>query len=300
MKKSVLRQWFAVLLLVSGLVWWSSVGIRGAAAMDKGLSAPAPSNDPTAIAAIKQVSWDMGDAMVAGDVQKLNQIYADDWAEIGSSGEVDTKENLFRDFKSFHDKLEWYALGPIDVQVFGNVAVAQGSVSERRSRDGKDTSGEFAWQDLLEKRDGKWVVLRSAGAKVVWADSPQEQSQGPAVVETIKQLERDMGDAMVAVNIDKLNQILADDWATIGRSGKIVTKESVLRDFKSGKDRLVSYEAGPVDAQVFGNVAVAHGGVTEKRIRDGKDISGEAVYMDLLKKRDGKWVVVRTAGASVN
>jgi len=154
--------------------------------------------------------------------------------------------------------------------------------------------------DLLEKRDGKWVVLRSSGAKV-WADSPKEQSQGPTVVETIKQLERDMGDAMVAAaDIDKLNQILADDWAKIERSGKIVTKESVLRDFKSGKDKLVSYEAGPVDAQVFGNVAVAHGGVTEKRIRDGKDISGEAVYMDLLKKRDGKWVVVRTAGAGVN
>jgi len=300
MKKSVLSQWFAALFLVAGLVWWSSVGIREAAAMDKGMKAPAPSNDPTAIAAIKQVSWDMGDAMVAGDVQKLNQIYADDWAEIASSGEVDTKEKLFRDFKSFHDKLEWFALGPIDVQVFGNVAVAHGSVSERRSRDGKDTSGEFAWMDLLEKRDGKWVVLRSAGAKVVWAESPKEQSQDPTVVETIKQLERDMGDAMVAANIDKLNQILADDWAMIGRSGKIVTKGSVLGDFKSGKDKLVSYEAGPVDAQVFGNVAVAHGAVTEKRIRDGKDISGEAVYMDLLKKREGKWVVVRTAGVSVN
>jgi len=300
MKKSVLSQWFAALLLVAGLVWWSSVGIREAAATDKGMKAPAPSNDPTAIAAIKQVSWDMGDAMVAGDVQKLNQIYADDWAEIASSGEVDTKDRLFRDFKSFHDKLEWFALGPIDVQVFGNVAVAHGSVSERRNRDGKDTSGEFAWMDLLEKRDGKWVVLRSAGAKVVWADSPKEQSQDPTVVETIKQLERDMGDAMVAANIDKLNQILADDWAMIGRSGKIVTKGSVLRDFKSGKDKLVSYEAGPVDAQVFGNVAVAHGAVTENRIRDGKDISGEAVYMDLLKKREGKWVVVRTAGASVN
>ena len=84
-------------------------------------------------------------------------------------------------------------------------------------------SGEFAWMDLLEKRDGKWVVLRSSGAKV-WADSPKEQSQGPTVVETIKQLERDMGDAMVAANLDKLNQILADDWAMIERSGKIVTK----------------------------------------------------------------------------
>jgi len=137
MKKSVLSQCFAALLLAAGLAWWSSVDIKEAAAMDKGMKAPAPSNDPTAIAAVKQVSWDMGDAMVAGDVQKLDQIHADDWAQIASSGEVDTKEELFRDFKSFHDKLEWFALGPIDVQVFGNVAVAHGSVSESRSRDGK-------------------------------------------------------------------------------------------------------------------------------------------------------------------
>jgi hypothetical protein len=42
---------------------------------------------------------------------------------------------------------------------------------------------------------------------------------------------------------------------------------------------------------------VAHGSVTEKRIREGKDVSGQAVYMDLLKKRAGKWVVLRSAGA---
>ena len=126
-------------------------------------------------------------------------------------------------------------------------------------------------------------------------------SNDPAAVEAIKQLGQDMGTAMVAGDIDKLNQIFADDWATIGiTSGKMITKEKVLQDFKSGKDKLVSFELGPIDVQVFGDVAVAHGGVTEERIRDGKDISGEAVYMDLLKKRDGKWVVVRTAGARVN
>jgi hypothetical protein len=108
-----------------------------------------------------------------------------------------------------------------------------------------------------------------------------------------------MGDAMVAVDTDKLNQIFADDWAIVGKSGKIVTKESLLRDFKSGKDRLVSYELGPMDVQVLGNVAVGHGSVTEKRIRDGKDVSGEGVWTDLFEKRAGKWVVVRSGGAFV-
>jgi len=165
MKKSVFSQWFVVLLLCSTSGWWASVSIW-AAAMDKGLNAPAPSNDPTAIAAIKQVGQDMGDAMVAVDIDKLNQIFADDWASVGSSGKIMTKETLLSDFSSFHDKLEWFENGPIDVQVFGNVALAQGSVKEKRTRDGKDTSGEFVWVDLLENRAGKWVVVRSTGARL--------------------------------------------------------------------------------------------------------------------------------------
>lgn len=123
-------------------------------------------NDTSVVDTIKQLEQNMGDAMVAGDIDKLNQIYADDWATIGSPGNVITKESLLRDFESFHDKLEWCEIGPMDVRVFGNVAVAHGSVTENRTRDGKDTSGDFVWMDLLEKRAGKWVVVRSAGARV--------------------------------------------------------------------------------------------------------------------------------------
>jgi ketosteroid isomerase-like protein len=121
--------------------------------------------DTSSVETIKQLEQEMGDAMIAGDVGKLSQIYADDWATVGSSGEVTTKQTLLTDFKSFHDKLEWFENGPIDVQVFGNVAVACATVKEKRTRDGKDTSGEFVWVDLLEKRAGKWVVVRSAGAR---------------------------------------------------------------------------------------------------------------------------------------
>ena len=123
-------------------------------------------NDTSAVDTIKQLEQDMGNAMVAGDIDKLNQLYADDWATVGSSGKIITKETLLSDFKSSHDKLEWFENGPIDVQVYGNVAVAHASVKEKRSREGKDTSGEFVWMDLLEKRAGKWVVVRSAGARM--------------------------------------------------------------------------------------------------------------------------------------
>jgi ketosteroid isomerase-like protein len=162
MKKSVFRQWFAVLLLLSALGWWASLSIRGAVAMGKGNDAPAPSNDPAVIEAVRKVERDMGDAMVAVDIDKLNQIFADDWATIGShSGRIITREKVLQGFKSGNDKLVSYVLGPIDVQVFGDVAVAQGGVIEKRITDGKDESGESVWMDILEKRGGKWMVVRS-------------------------------------------------------------------------------------------------------------------------------------------
>jgi ketosteroid isomerase-like protein len=127
---------------------------------------PKASQNPTDIAAIKQISQDMGDAMVHVDIDKLNQIYADDFVTVGRSGKVITKADLLTNFQSFHDKLESFENGPIDVQVFGNFAVANGTVSEKRIRDGKSADGEFLWMDLLEKRAGKWQVVRSADSRI--------------------------------------------------------------------------------------------------------------------------------------
>ena len=122
--------------------------------------------------------------------------------------------------------------------------------------------------------------------------SPKAPFNDPTDLATIKQIEPKLGDAIVAVNIEKLNQIYADDFAMIGSSGKIITKQSILQSIGSGKYKLVSYELGPIDVQVLGNVAVGHGAVTEKRIADGKDVSVELVYMDRFEKRTGKWVLV--------
>jgi len=258
-------------------------------------------NDPAAIDAVKQVANDMGTAMVARDVGRLDRIYADDFATVASSGgAVITKKSLLSDFESFHDTLLSFENGPIDVQVFGHVAVSQGTVQEKRTRGGKDTSGAFAWMDLLENRAGRWVVVRSASARLAPPELPSAESRDPAAVEEVTKLERHVGSAMVAFDVDALNQSYADDWVTIGRAGDVFTKESLLGDFRSRTHKLVSFELGPMNVRVLGDVAMAQAGVSEKRIQDGKDVSGEFVFMDLLKKRAGKWVIVRTLGTRVN
>lgn len=124
-----------------------------------------PSSEAVAadVAAIRQLGKDMGDAMVAGDVAKLDQMFADDWASVGGSGKVLTKEEFLRNHITGTHRLEWFELGPIDVQVLGNSAVAQGGVVETR---GNEKNVQMIYADLLEKRAGKWVVVRSMGGKV--------------------------------------------------------------------------------------------------------------------------------------
>jgi uncharacterized protein (TIGR02246 family) len=121
----------------------------------------------------------------------------------------------------------------------------------------------------------------------------------PSVSESVKQLERDWVEAAKAGDADKLGQILADDWVSISPDGTKQTKQGDLADVKSGASKLESFEFGPMEVKVLGNVAVVQGSDTEKSTSKGKDSSGKYVWMDVFAKIDGKWQAVRSQNAMV-
>jgi len=128
------------------------------------------------------------------------------------------------------------------------------------------------------------------------------QTKKPATssaVDAVKQLEHDWTDAQKARDIDKLSQILADDWAGLGFDGTRTTKKDFLNDIKLGTSKLESFEFGPMDVKVIGNVAVVQGSDTEKSTEKGTDTSGKWVWMDVFVNRDGKWQAVRSQSAMV-
>ena len=133
-----------------------------------------------------------------------------------------------------------------------------------------------------------WVSLDTA-----LAQPSSASSQSPSVVDTIKQREQEWADAMIAVDIAKLSQIVADDWIE-GYPGKSSTKAKFLAAMKSGKKKLETCEFGPRDVKVLGDVAVLQGSVTETRVSDGKRSTIRVAYMDVWVKRGGNWVVVRS------
>jgi len=126
-----------------------------------------------------------------------------------------------------------------------------------------------------------------------------QATKSTAAADAVKQLEQDWSAAQKAVDLDKLNQILADDWAGLGADGARSTKKSYLADVKSGANKLDSFEIGPMDVKVLGTIAIVQGSDTEKSSNKGKDTSGKWVWMDVFVNRDGRWQAVRSQSAMV-
>jgi ketosteroid isomerase-like protein len=131
----------------------------------------------------------------------------------------------------------------------------------------------------------------------VYGQATKSAASGTA--EAVKQLERDWSDAQKARDLDKLSQILADDWSGLGSDGARSTKKQFLDDVKSGVNKLDSFDIGPMDVKVIGTIAVVQGSDTEKSSNKGKDTSGKWVWMDVFVNRDGKWQALRSQSAMV-
>lgn len=142
-------------------------------------------------------------------------------------------------------------------------------------------------------------VLLLLGACFGTVYGQEKKVTAPSTSEVIRQLERDWTDAQKAGDIDKLSQIIADDWSGLGLDGNRSMKKDFLNDIKSGTSKLTSFEFGPMDVKVIGTVAIVQGSDTEKSSTKGQDSSGKWVWMDVFVKRDGKWQAVRSQSAMI-
>lgn len=115
---------------------------------------------------LKKLEIDWADASKAVDVNWCSQIVADDWRLVGANGIVKTKEIALRAMQTRDYKLESTDFGSMDVKMFGNVGVVQGSTTVHLLEDGRHTSYRWAWMDVFEKRGDKWVVVRSQVTKL--------------------------------------------------------------------------------------------------------------------------------------
>jgi ketosteroid isomerase-like protein len=135
---------------------------------------------------------------------------------------------------------------------------------------------------------GLWV----AGSLFAFGQGTPAKPVKASIEQTLKQMERDWGNAQIKKDYAAIDKILADDWVGIDYDGKVVAKAKMMEDMKSGSSTLTSEELGPITVRVFGNTAVVTGSDTEVSTDRGKNSSGKYVWTDIFVLRNAKWQAV--------
>jgi uncharacterized protein (TIGR02246 family) len=143
------------------------------------------------------------------------------------------------------------------------------------------------------------VLLVCACAGLGLGPTRMAAADESSVAQHVKQLETDWLQAMKEGDAAKLSAIIADDWMGFNFDGSRATKQEYMDAIKSGREKVESFEMGPMDVKVLGNVAVVQGSDSGKSITDGKEVSGKHVWTDVYAKRGGKWQAVRSHIAKV-
>ncbi len=102
-------------------------------------------------------------ALVAGDLATIDSLIAPDWVGQNPSGTRATKAAMLAELKSGRMKYAAMTLREVDARIFGDIAVIQGADDEKSSYGKMDLSGAYTWTDVLQKRDGRWVIIASQG-----------------------------------------------------------------------------------------------------------------------------------------
>jgi hypothetical protein len=98
--------------------------------------------------------------------------------------------------------------------------------------------------------------------------------------------------ALIAADPDELDRIYAEDYIQYDESGKILTKQDLIRRLTSGEIRFVSMKSTGRRVRLFDNFAVVHGSEEDEVERGGRRFSVRYVYMDVVVKREGRWQIV--------
>ena len=129
-----------------------------------------PAKAQTAEETLATIEKDFATAQITKNPKAFEAIAAvmsDDFYSFDpTSGVRLTKKELIAAIQSPDYLASTMEFPPFFIRIFGSTAVVQGTNYELGSINGKEFSGTYAWFDVFEKRDARWVWIVSQSSKV--------------------------------------------------------------------------------------------------------------------------------------
>ena len=126
---------------------------------------PGATADGAVEQALLKIERDWLNAALNKDRAELDKIIASDFIGHGEEG-VRNKRQLLSMLMSRSLKIESAEISNMQPMVFGDTGIVHGMITSKESMGGKDTSGQYRWTDIFEKRDGAWQCVGSYSQKV--------------------------------------------------------------------------------------------------------------------------------------
>jgi ketosteroid isomerase-like protein len=126
--------------------------------------------------------------------------------------------------------------------------------------------------------------------------APSITGNSESTEDVIANLEREWARAIVQKDAATIDRLLADDFGGTTNS-EVYSKEQAIADLTTGVHEML--ELDNINVRVFGDVAVATMGQTEKSRHDNEDFSGRYLFTNVWVKTDGQWRAVASHGSRV-
>jgi hypothetical protein len=130
-----------------------------------------------------------------------------------------------------------------------------------------------------------WVLSLSPVSVAEVGDNSKSESD-------IRQLESRRIQAMLKVDTEELDRILADDITYTHSSGQVDSKSQLIESLKSGERKYEMIEPQDVKVRLYGDTAIVNGRAKLKTISKGQGSSFRVQFTDVYAKKKGHWQMV--------
>lgn len=115
---------------------------------------------------LAKIEYDFADMQITTDPATIARVAGimDDGFRFTDPARRDwgaTKDQILQTIRSEKVVVASTDFRPFTVRVFGSTAIVEGVNSSTGAFDGHDISGTFAWVEVFEERDGRWIWLFS-------------------------------------------------------------------------------------------------------------------------------------------
>lgn len=115
---------------------------------------------------VLQCDAEMAEAVVAGDLKRLEEIYADDYVYVGSDGTLVTRSQRLEGFRSGALRYLSTKHTGATVRVYGETAIVQGQTRSKVVAGERLIEGDFRYVGVWVRQGNKWRIVLTQATRI--------------------------------------------------------------------------------------------------------------------------------------